>query len=66
MMLKDGEIIKFVCHSIKNFHLTIKIINSKNNFDDYDDVTDTLEELDYLFIKNACYRTISFMTQKFL
>lgn len=65
-MLKNGDIIKFVCHSIKNFHpLLSKIINSKNNFDDYDDVSDTLEELDYVFVKNVCGRTISFMTQKY-
>lgn len=65
-MLKKGEIIKFVCHCIKNYHPKLeKIIELKINYKNYDDVSNTLVKLDYLFVKNACDKTISFMSQKY-
>ena len=64
--LKKGNLTKFICESIKKFHPKLEnIINNKKTWENCDDVSNTLEKLNYSFIKNVCNKTISFMSQKY-
>ena len=65
-ILKKGELTKFVCQSIKNFHPDLQtLINNKKTYENCDDISQTLETLNYMFVKNICDKTISFMSQKY-
>jgi hypothetical protein len=65
-MLKKGNLTKFICESIKIFHPNLeKLINNKKKWKNCDDISNTLEKLNYLFVKNVCDKTISFMSQKY-